>query len=246
MAAVWRRIGILGIGALLGLAGMLLLAGPAHASTYVVNSFGDDPDTTPGDDDCADLNGRCSLRAAIQEANAHAGPDVINFNIPGPVPRVLSPATQLPDVTSPVTIDGLTQGNIACPLPSGALNIQIDGGDVLDYGLRVRVGDGSVVRGLSVTNFAIGIRIEATDARVTCNYIGVEADGSDNGSNGNGRGIHLDDGTGVRIGGPNTGDGNVIASNTSEGVGIFASGGHTVWGNTIRDGSNSGITITGD
>ena len=105
VAAGRRAAAFLGSALLIAVLGLLVLAEPAYASTYTVNSFGDDPDTTPGDDDCTDLNGRCSLRAAIQEANAHAGPDAIHFNIPGPVPRILSLASPLPDITGPVTID---------------------------------------------------------------------------------------------------------------------------------------------
>jgi CSLREA domain-containing protein len=51
----------------------------AHASTYTVNSTADAVDQTPGDDVCATAGGACTLRAAVQEANAHAGPDVVSL-----------------------------------------------------------------------------------------------------------------------------------------------------------------------
>ena len=51
----------------------------ANASTYVVNTTNDTQDITPGNDICADTVGACSLRAAITEANAHAGPDIITL-----------------------------------------------------------------------------------------------------------------------------------------------------------------------
>ena len=59
-------------------------------ATFVVDTTVDAPDTAPGDGNCAaDIDPLllgtqegCTLRAAIQEANAQLGPDTINFNIP--------------------------------------------------------------------------------------------------------------------------------------------------------------------
>src|ERR1051326_5640211 len=47
------------------------LAGVAHAYSYTVNTTSDSTDKNPGDGSCKDTNGKCSLRAAIMEANAH-------------------------------------------------------------------------------------------------------------------------------------------------------------------------------
>jgi CSLREA domain-containing protein len=49
-------------------------------STFVVNSELDSPDLNPGDGICTDGAGHCTLRAALQEANAGQGADAINFN----------------------------------------------------------------------------------------------------------------------------------------------------------------------
>lgn len=48
-----------------------------QAATLSVNSTADAVDVTPGDGLCTSANGDCTLRAAIQEANALAGPDTI-------------------------------------------------------------------------------------------------------------------------------------------------------------------------
>jgi len=50
---------------------------PASADTYVVNSTDDAVDVAIGNGACATAAGTCTLRAAIQEANAHAGADVV-------------------------------------------------------------------------------------------------------------------------------------------------------------------------
>jgi CSLREA domain-containing protein/uncharacterized repeat protein (TIGR01451 family) len=52
----------------------------AVARTYTVNSTGDSHDANPGDGVCADSTGACTLRAAIEEANADTG--VTQINVP--------------------------------------------------------------------------------------------------------------------------------------------------------------------
>ena len=63
---------------LFGLLGFVLIAGnAAQAATFTVNTTEDTVDANPGDGIAADAAGRCSLRAAIMEANALAGQDTI-------------------------------------------------------------------------------------------------------------------------------------------------------------------------
>src|SRR5438132_474984 len=54
-------------------------------------------------------SGAGSLRQAILDANANAGADTIAFNIPSSGVQTITPATPLPAITDPVTIDGYTQ-----------------------------------------------------------------------------------------------------------------------------------------
>ena len=58
----------------------LLALGSAQAATFTVNAVTDDRDANPGDGVCetAPGNGVCTLRAAIEEANALSGPDMIH------------------------------------------------------------------------------------------------------------------------------------------------------------------------
>jgi len=48
-----------------------------------VNDGGDSTDATPGDGLCIDAAGKCTIRAAIQEANSAPNRDVIIFDLPG-------------------------------------------------------------------------------------------------------------------------------------------------------------------
>ncbi|MFN8559030.1 MAG: DUF11 domain-containing protein [Dehalococcoidia bacterium] len=50
-----------------------------HAAAFVVNDLGDAVDAAPGNGVCATAGAVCTLRAAIQEANASAGPDTITL-----------------------------------------------------------------------------------------------------------------------------------------------------------------------
>src|SRR5687767_12541016 len=52
----------------------------AQSSTFTVNTTTDSVDANPGDGVCADADGRCSLRAAIMEANAD--PNHTKVNLP--------------------------------------------------------------------------------------------------------------------------------------------------------------------
>ena len=51
---------------------------PAAAATFNINSSGDAPDADPGNGVCATSTGVCTLRAAVEEANALVGLDTIN------------------------------------------------------------------------------------------------------------------------------------------------------------------------
>jgi CSLREA domain-containing protein len=86
------------------LCGLLVMARPAHAATFIVNSTADTGDATP--DGTCDT---CTLREAIQEANFVSGADTINFAIPGNGPHTITPNPALPQITEAVTIDGYTQ-----------------------------------------------------------------------------------------------------------------------------------------
>jgi hypothetical protein len=79
-AGILRRLdpGVLSVRhALLALA--LGCSVPAVASTFEVDTTSDKPDLTPADGQCLTAQGTCSLRAAIQQANATPGKDVIHL-----------------------------------------------------------------------------------------------------------------------------------------------------------------------
>ena len=86
----------------------------AFPEIFVVNSTGDGDDAFPGDGQCETAvgNGVCTLRAAIEETNAHAGGDGIFFSIPTTDPGysngrwTISLTKALPNISDAVNING--------------------------------------------------------------------------------------------------------------------------------------------
>jgi CSLREA domain-containing protein len=76
--------------------------------TFIVTYGEDDPDTNPGDGKCEIASGLgCTLRAAIEEANAISGADKIHFNFP--FVTDIHAWDGYPLITENLTIDGRTQ-----------------------------------------------------------------------------------------------------------------------------------------
>src|SRR5687768_15390159 len=124
---------ILGAAALL--AALLPWAPPAHAATFVVDSTLDEPDAR-SDGVCnaepePGAPPRCTLRAAMEEAQRAAATHTIVFNIPGPGPHTIAPRSPLPEITRPLTIDGYTETgaspNTLADGNNAVLKIQLDG-----------------------------------------------------------------------------------------------------------------------
>ncbi len=122
-------------------------------TSLVVNSIGDASATdveVSGCDTGATVEGEpeCTLRAAIETANAEGGGE-ITFNITGGGVPKITPGTALPDLTSPITVNGTTQ-------PGGF--VSLDGGS-LAHGLRL-AGASSTVKGLVFQGDRNGITID--------------------------------------------------------------------------------------
>jgi len=217
-------------------------------NVFTVNATGDGGDPNTGDGICSTSGGDCTLRAAIQEANASpnnsAGPDEIRFDIPGSAsptsPHVIQPDSELPSVTDPVVIDGITEADHTGGKPVVELNGTNAGGTA--SGLVVDTNGSLIARDLAVVNFSRFGFILSVDSgrgnRITGCHVGVRADGAAQAANGR---------AGVTIGTPaenttiggSAGDaGNVISGNTQSGLQVFASA--TIQGNRI------GVDVNGD
>ena len=110
-------------------------------SVLTINDLGDTDDATPGDGICADASGNCTLRAAIQEANATplCSPMTINFSVAGGI----NLATALPNLNHPnLTITGPGAANLTVARNSSTL-FRI---------FTISAGQTVTISGLKITN----------------------------------------------------------------------------------------------
>ena len=185
-------------------------------------------------------SGPGSLRDVIIQANANVSAgDTIAFAITN-LGTIINPASALPTIIDPVTIDGYTQSGSSTNTSNGAFNavipVRLDGisaGSGVD-GLKFTIG-GNVVRGLTITRFN-GDGLEFSGGGTNLfegNVIGLDAAGADFGNNANG--ILLTSSPGNTIGGTSPGSRNVISGNNSDGIEIngLTSSNNVVLGNLI-------------
>jgi hypothetical protein len=157
-------------------------------------------------------SGPGSLREAILDANANPGPDLITFAIGSGV-KTIVPASPLPTVTDPVTIDGTTQpGFASSPI------IELNGVAGVRDGLSILAGN-STVRGMVINRFSgSGIVLQEGGSNwITGNFIGTDVTGTLNYGNSD-CGLALYASCANHIGGTNVVDRNLISGNVNDGV----------------------------
>ena len=188
------------------------------AATFTVTNTNDD--LLPG-----------SLRKAISDANASPGADLISFSIPGAGTKTISPLSQLPALTGPVTLDGTTQnpGSLTPPIELAG-NSAGPGAGGLSIG-----GGNSSVRGLAINRFdGLAISLFGSGTIVSGNFIGTNATGTAGQGNAE-TGVLINGGSGHTIGGTVAAARNVISGNTGHGVQVLIGPAmnHLVQGNFI-------------
>lgn len=208
-----------------------LLAAPlsAAAASFVVNT---DDDL---DDGLCDVS-HCSLREAINAANANAGPDSINFDVQGPGTVSIHLNAPLPALTdASTTIDGTSEPDYA-----GSPVIYLGkASGVMEVGLLIE-SNGNVVRGLGLAGF--GAWPEGPSYHYQ-DLIGgaIVLTGSDNLIQDNAIGLGAWwNSVGVRV----SGSGNSVVDNviSGNGAGIYANLPNTVIQGNIIGASADGTT----
>jgi hypothetical protein len=97
----------------------LASAPTAGATEFTVNDRGDDSDNNLLDGACATAAAKCTLRAALEQANAASDADLIVFH--GALgTTTIAPTTPLPRIVTRVTIDGGDRITIAPGAPAAA------------------------------------------------------------------------------------------------------------------------------
>ncbi len=187
-------------------------------------------------------SGTGSFRQAILDADASSGPSTIVFDLSTSDPNynsstgvwTISPASALPLITQPITIDATTQpGYAGSPLVvltgasagSGANGINLASGS-----------DGSTVKGLVIDGFSgVGIQVTSANNTIQGDYIGTNAAGAAMVGNGS-YGIEINSNNNL-VGGTTAADRNIISGNF---CGVFLLGNdNQIEGNYI------GVDVTG-
>jgi hypothetical protein len=156
--------------------------------------------TDTGDGTIADS--LCTLREAITATDAQASfdgctfvgsgsPTTIAFAIAGTGVQTIDVGSQLPAISVPVVLDGLTQPGANCQSWPPTLLIQVSSPSNGQYnGLTLNPGsDGSTIRGLVINgfnnnqgyafNFNAAINIyQSNGNHIECNFLGTLADGA--------------------------------------------------------------------
>ncbi|MBV9925252.1 MAG: DUF4214 domain-containing protein [Acidobacteria bacterium] len=197
-------------------AGLLGLAQrTAHAAgSFTVNSNGDGSDANTADGVCDDGTGKCTFRAAIEQANASPGTDTIGFNIGAGGLQTIVLSKTPPDVTDPAVIDGTTQpGYAGAPLVEilGAVNA-----NPAVTGLRITAGN-STLRGLAIGRMSVSTVLlggvggggHGGNHIESC-YLGLRADGVTHAGSGGGCVSVVDSPDNV-VGGTNAAARNVLS-----------------------------------
>lgn len=237
--------------------GPIALTAVSVPTTYTV--------TTAADHDDGVCDTDCTLREAINAANAHPGADTIAFAIPGGGVHTIQPSTALPVITEAVTIDGYTQtgasANTAAAGDNAVLLIEISGASAPKGTSGIQIAASNcVIRGLVINRFSpqsdgpvffdgFGITLlnnaAASSNRIEGNFIGTDANGTSALGNGNaGIGVFGTNNNNT-FGGTTAAARNLISSNLRGELlisGANASSGNVIEGNFIgtdRSGSAS-------
>jgi CSLREA domain-containing protein len=219
--------------AVVAVVALALGAAPAAAATFTVDSTTDVVDATPGDGTCATASAVCTLRAAVQEANALG--DLDEVTLPAGIYRLAidgrdedAAATGDLDVTGPLTLVGAGARTVKISanatgdelssqpvdrvfdvLPGGSLGLSkvtVDGGGASPGGNIRAVGPVSLVDATVTRAFSGGIW---SSASLDLNRVTITAN-------------HAKNGGGVAVSGSLTALNTTIFGNraTSDGGGI--------------------------
>jgi CSLREA domain-containing protein len=128
-------------------------AHPAQAVNFIVDSTLDEPDAVAGDAQCISFpSNKCTLRAAIQQANALAGDHEIRFSPDLPSPAIVTLSRPGDDDTA-VNGDLDIAGHLAI-IGTDTPSVTIDGnGDVTkDRVFQVLAGASVTLSGIAIRN----------------------------------------------------------------------------------------------
>lgn len=229
----------------------LLLAGPARAAVFTVDTTSDAPLSG-----CTAAAADCSLRGAILAANAAVGADRIEFDLPTSDPGFVAAtahwridaASSMPNNAGDLEIDGYTQSgavaNTLAPDAGGTnavLKVELrNAGSSQNTGLDAGSANFDarfVLRGLAISRFASQVVLVGGGAhRVEGSFLGTDITGTTaslTGNTGLGIGVRVQGEGPYRIGGELPAERNVLSGMFSGVVAFAVPNGLRIAGNLI-------------
>ena len=218
-------------------AGLGVLAGgaPAGAATvsFTVNDLGDAVDANTGDGLCATAGGACTLKAAVQQANAApANTYTVSFSVAGTITT-----SGIGPILAPVALDGASAPGYSV---AGGPTVTVRGGGASVTTACLQPGaDDITIRGLRLASCSIAIKqVGGLRLKVVGNQIG-------NDGNAFNAGLVVNIGVSIAkadavIGGASAADRNVISGFLAKGVLLG-----TASNNAVVRGNYLGTNATG-
>lgn len=237
----------------LGNTGEFSLAAPTNIPALNVTDLGDAADLDGSDCTCATASSTCTLRAALETANACPGSNAIAFSVAG----IITPTTPLPplaDSSGGVLLDAFTapgaQVNtrpVTSPIDAD-LTVGLDGAQQPFAGLNI-TSNLNQVRGLAIYGFGGGGIIVSGGAgnEIAGNYIGTSLNGAQ-APPGQPIGIQLQQGAhDNQVGGTSPEGRNLLSGNIVAGVVLTGTGtlSNTLVGNMIGPGTGGSTPPAG-
>lgn len=222
----------------LGILSFFVFSPVSHAASFTVTSTADDSAVDPSVS-CNTAGDVCTLRSAIEAANAQAGADNIDFNIPGAGVHTIAPTGNFPNSTEAVTIDGSTQPGASCGtlvpavLPASntphTLLIEVNAASVT--GLLFTFTSDSTLKGLAIYGYSTGsapvYASNSSNTTIECNYIGTNTTGNTAGIGNSGEGVVANNVAGLVM------RNNLVSGNGSNGITIYTPDQSLVEGNLV-------------
>lgn len=200
----------------------------AAPATFTVNVTTDEGDANAGDGICETSNaGECTLRAAIEEANANTGADTIEFNIPGSGVHLIQPSSSFPIIIEALTIDGYTNNpgatpnSAVSPAPiNSVLNIELDNSNNLQNPGLVIGSDDVTIKGIAIDGFPQAIWINEQDnvdnVTISGNYLNTDTTGLSPNSLSESQAVTLTGNcSNITVGGSNPADRNILTASNA-------------------------------
>ena len=226
--------------------------GLAQAANFTVDIAADDADahdSNPGDGICSDAFATCTLRAAIEEANALAGSDVILFadGLSEQTLVVAASEGPLPVITTQIFILGYSidaYNSAATLLRDAPPQFTVDGSQLSSGNGFLYSGtgaSGSVLSALGIVNFpsdGVVMALGADNISINRSYIGIHPNGTVAGNGGHGINAVITDDHKIGKTRHSNGTqfvslGNVISANGAAGIRLFDSNDNVINGNLI-------------